>query len=202
MWNSGSEVISRSCAVSSIQNGKPSPAIAYARWVCMTSLDRPVVPEVGISTATSSGRATSGSPSSPAVSPAAASSPASSRPSGGATPASCTSPASPGSVISARGETWPASPASSAGALRGLTGTVTAPSAARASQHSRYGGVVRAVIMTRSPRRTPAAASVRATPATRCAAASNVISVSSSRSQTRPASRAAAAASSRGIVPE
>ena len=28
MWNSGSEVISRSAAVSSIQNGKPSPAIA------------------------------------------------------------------------------------------------------------------------------------------------------------------------------
>ena len=41
MWNSGSEVISRSAAVSSIQYGKPSPAIAYARWVCMTSLDRP-----------------------------------------------------------------------------------------------------------------------------------------------------------------
>ena len=41
MWNSGSEVISRSSAVSSIQYGNPSPAQAYARWVCMTSLDRP-----------------------------------------------------------------------------------------------------------------------------------------------------------------
>ncbi len=55
MWNSGSDVISRSLAVSSIQYGKPSPAIAYARCVCMTSLDRPVVPDVGISTARSSG---------------------------------------------------------------------------------------------------------------------------------------------------
>ena len=48
MWKSGREVISRSSAVSSIQYGKPTPAIAYARWVCMTSLDLPVVPEVGI----------------------------------------------------------------------------------------------------------------------------------------------------------
>ena len=31
MWNSGSEVIMRSSAVSSIHQGKPSPAIAYAR---------------------------------------------------------------------------------------------------------------------------------------------------------------------------
>src|SRR5260370_338962 len=52
MWNSGSEVIIRSAAVSSIQYGNPSPAIAYARWVCMTSLDRPVVPDVGMSMAT------------------------------------------------------------------------------------------------------------------------------------------------------
>ena len=53
MWNSGSEVISRSSGPSSIHHGNPSPAMAYARWVCMTSLDRPVVPEVGISTARS-----------------------------------------------------------------------------------------------------------------------------------------------------
>ena len=56
MWNSGSEVISRSSPVSSIQYGKPSPAIAYARWVCITSFERPVVPDVAMSTATSSGR--------------------------------------------------------------------------------------------------------------------------------------------------
>ena len=55
MWNSGSEVISRSSAVSSIHHGKPSPAIAYARCVWVTSFERPVVPDVGISTAGSSG---------------------------------------------------------------------------------------------------------------------------------------------------
>src|SRR5215813_15167818 len=55
IWNNGSEVIIRSAGVSSIQNGNPSPAIAYARWVCITSFDRPVVPEVGISTARSPG---------------------------------------------------------------------------------------------------------------------------------------------------
>ena len=52
-WNSGNEVIMRSSRSSSSQYGKPSPAIAYVRWVCMTSLDRPVVPEVGSRTATS-----------------------------------------------------------------------------------------------------------------------------------------------------
>ena len=52
-WNSGSEVISRSSAVNCIRYGKPSPAITYTRWVCITSFERPVVPDVGIITATS-----------------------------------------------------------------------------------------------------------------------------------------------------
>ena len=54
-WKSGRLVISRSSAVSSSQYGNPCPAQAYARCVCITSFDRPVVPDVGISTATSSG---------------------------------------------------------------------------------------------------------------------------------------------------
>ena len=41
------------------------------------------------------------------------------------------------SVMTARGLVWRASPASSAGELRGLAATVTTPSEARASQHSR-----------------------------------------------------------------
>ena len=53
MWNSGSDVIRRSSDVSRIHHGKPSPAITYARCVCMTSFERPVVPDVGIITATS-----------------------------------------------------------------------------------------------------------------------------------------------------
>ena len=104
-------------------------------------------------------------------------------------------------MITARGWVCRASPASSAGALRGLTGTVTAPSAARASQHSRYGGVVRAVVITRSPRRIPAARSTSASPPTRWAASAKLIVVSSVRSQVPSGSRPAAAASSRGIVP-
>ena len=53
MWNSGSDVMSRSSLVSCIQYGNPSPAMTYARCVCITSFDRPVVPDVGIITATS-----------------------------------------------------------------------------------------------------------------------------------------------------
>src|SRR5215472_344321 len=56
-----------------------------------------------------------------------------------------TNPARPESVMIARGRVGWAGPASSAGALRGLADTVTAPMDARASQHSRYGPVVRAV---------------------------------------------------------
>src|SRR3954469_15776165 len=55
MWNSGSDVISRSSAFSPIHHGNPSPAHAYARWVWVTSFERPVVPDVGISTDGSSG---------------------------------------------------------------------------------------------------------------------------------------------------
>src|SRR4029453_4497719 len=69
MWNSGSAVIRRSAAPSPIPPGNPPPAITYARWVCMTSFDRPVVPEVGIITATSSGPTPAG-PAPPAGPPA------------------------------------------------------------------------------------------------------------------------------------
>src|SRR5215471_3466646 len=55
MWNSGSEVISRSAAVSSIQNGNPFLAIAYARWGCMARLGRPGGAGVGMGTATAAG---------------------------------------------------------------------------------------------------------------------------------------------------
>ena len=171
-WKSGSVVSIRSAAVSSIQNGKPSPAIAYARCVCITSFDRPVVPDVGISTATSSGptpaagsdpapgrvchrgrivpvgrheRCTSTSAGNGVV----LGSPAPIRPR--SPPAAATRSASPASVTSSFGWTWPISPASSAAELRGLTATAMAPIDVAASQHSRYGGVVLAVSMTRSP---------------------------------------------------
>src|SRR6516165_11612540 len=143
MWNSGSEVIIRSAAVSSIQYGNPSPAIAYARWVCMTSLDRPVVPDVGMSTAISAWL-TDGSRGGPAAGAAMVSQPLvssseSSTPSGGrpVRPASRINGMSPASVMMAPGAVWRARPASSAGALLGLADTVTAPDQASASQHSR-----------------------------------------------------------------
>ena len=60
MWNRGSDVISRSSAVSRSHHGNPSPAITYARCVCITSFDRPVVPDVGIITATSLGSMSAG----------------------------------------------------------------------------------------------------------------------------------------------
>jgi hypothetical protein len=66
--------------------------------------------------------------------------PTSGTPSSGAAAAEVDAAASslrPASVISGRGRVWATSPASSAGALRGLTGTVTAPIDASASQHSR-----------------------------------------------------------------
>ena len=86
--------------------------------------------------------------------------------------------------------------------LRGLTATATAPSAVRASQQSRYGGVVLAVSMTRSPRRTPAAVSAAAAAAVATAAPPKVSDPSSLRIQVPSGSRSAAAASSPGIVPE
>ena len=66
-------------------------------------------------------------------------------------PASVISGERPALVMTARGLVWCASPDSSAGELRGLAATVTAPIEARASQHSRYDGVVRSVTITRSP---------------------------------------------------
>ena len=61
------------------------------------------------------------------------------------------------SVTTARGCTWPTSPASSSRVLAGSVGTVTAPRAARASQHRTYAGVVRAVTTT-GPRAHPGVA--------------------------------------------
>src|SRR5215467_14841119 len=109
----------------------------------MTSLDRPVVPEVGMSTATSAGRtggAGGGSPDGARSCQPLVSSSASSTPRGGmpVMPASLISGISPASVMIARGVVWWASPASSAGALLGLADTVTAPAQASASQHNRY----------------------------------------------------------------
>ncbi len=108
----------------------------------MTSLDRPVVPDVGMSAATSDGLTggTGGSspagarPSQPLVSSSASSTPRGGRP---VMPASVTSGISPVSVMIARGAVWWARPASSAVALLGLADTVTAPVQASASQHNR-----------------------------------------------------------------
>ena len=109
----------------------------------MTSLDRPVVPDVGMRTATSAWPTggTGGGPAAGAVrlSQPLVSSSASSTPRGGrpVIPASAASGMSPASVMIARGAVWCAKPASSAGALRGLADTVTAPDQASASQHNR-----------------------------------------------------------------
>ncbi len=120
MWNSGSDVISRSSAVSSIHHGNPSPAITYARCVCVTSFERPVVPEVGISTTGSS------SPAGPVppMLPVSANSPASGIDAAPETPASA---GTSSSVTTTRGSTCAASPASSASLLRGLAVTTMAP---------------------------------------------------------------------------
>ena len=112
----------------------------------MTSLDFPVVPEVGMRTATSAwltpapragsaapGASTGWAPAQPWVSSLASRTPGA----GLARPASAISGYRPASVIRARGLVWCASPASSAGELRGLAETVTAPIEASASQHSR-----------------------------------------------------------------
>ena len=56
------------------------------------------------------------------------------------------------------------SPASSSRVPAGSVGTVTAPSEASANQHRTYGGVVRAVTTTRSPRPTPVSRSRSAEP--------------------------------------
>ena len=121
MWNSGSDVIIRSSAVSSIHQGNPSPAITYARCVCVTSFERPVVPDVGISTTGSS------SPAGPVPSTPAdrsANSPASGIDAAPGTPPSA---GTSSSVTTTRGSTCAASPASSASLLRGLAVTTMAP---------------------------------------------------------------------------
>jgi len=104
------------------------------------------------------------------------------------------------SVTTSRGSTWCSGPVSSSAVEEGSVGTVTAPMAARANQHSRYGGVVRAVRTTRSPRRTPAARSRSATRPTWPAAPAKDRMPSSVRSQIPPGSRPAAADGSSGIV--
>src|SRR5262245_25263800 len=204
MWNSGSDVMRRSSAVSSIQYGNPAPAMPYARWVCMTSFDRPVVPDVGMSTARSSGVTSTvrldEDPTSVRQSPTSES--MSIWPSAGtsAAPVSFNAGTTAPSVMSARGWTCPTSPASSGAVPDGSVGTVTAPSDASASQVSRYGGVVRAVITTRSPRRTPASRRWSAMTATRPAAPPNVNVPSSVRNHVPRGSRPAAATTSPGIV--
>ncbi len=137
-WNSGSEVIRRSSGVSSSHHGNPSPAIAYARCVWVTSFDRPVVPDVGINTAGSSGRAGPG----PASGGAARENSASTLP----------------SSTTSFGSTCPASPASSDSVERGSTATWMAPRYIAASQVNRYSGRLRAVASTRSPGPAPSSA--------------------------------------------
>ncbi len=158
IWKRGSVVSIRSAEVSSIQNGKPSPAIAYARCVCITSFARPVVPEVGISTARSSGvTPASGSRARPACSASAAgcsqsagSSESTSITAGnGVRPrlpvlvrslssrAAVSTLASAASVMSSLGSTCLISPASSADVPRGFTATATAPMDVSASQATR-----------------------------------------------------------------
>ena len=166
MWNRGSEVMSRSSAVSCIQDGKPSPAITYARCVCITSLERPVVPDVGIITATASGSSAVGPR--PSGSPVNSSSMSTTR---AVEPVSATaddtSGARGGSVTIRPGSTWLTKPDSSVGVEPGLIGTWVAPTSIRASHASRYEAVFRAVTSTRSPgprpheRNEPAARSMR-----------------------------------------
>ena len=104
------------------------------------------------------------------------------------------------SVTSARGRVCWARPASSAGALRGLTDTTTAPSAVTASQQIRYSGVVRAVTMTRSPGPMPAPRRPRAAAATWRSAPAKLSVPSSVRTQMPSGSRAAASARTCGMV--
>ncbi len=103
-------------------------------------------------------------------------------------------------MISARGRACWARPASSAAVLRGLTDTTTAPSAVTASQQMTYSGVVRAVIMTRSPGPRPAPRRPRAAPATWRSAPAKLSVPSSVRIQMPSGSRAAASTRTCGIV--
>ena len=87
--------------------------MVYARWVWVTSFERPVVPEVGIRTAGSSWVAGPG-PSSP--------------------PGSANSSSTPVSSTTSAGSTWPIRPFSSVSVWRGSTATWIAPRYAVASQ--------------------------------------------------------------------
>src|SRR5680860_1661680 len=100
--------------------------MTYARWVCITSFDRPVVPEVGIITATSLGSTSPGPRPSGATSNSSATSARVTLDPGPATAASTTGVNS-GSVTTSVGATWRTNPASSASVLFGFTGTWTAP---------------------------------------------------------------------------
>src|SRR6478609_4510768 len=131
MWNSGRDVIRRSSGVSSIHQGKPSPAIAYARWVWVTSFERPVVPDVGMSTAGSSG------PAGPGPSSGGA----------GLVNSASTFPSS----TTTSGSTCTTRPVSSASVLRGSTATWIPPRYMTASHAKTYSGWLRAVASTRLP---------------------------------------------------
>ena len=129
MWNSGSEVITRSSGVSRIHHGKPSPAITYARWVCITNFERPVVPDVGIITATSF--------SSTDVGPRPSASASYNDATSTTRAAEPTSGARSGSVTTSAGSTCPTKPATSASELFGLIGTWIAPVSISANQLNR-----------------------------------------------------------------
>src|SRR3954451_20424529 len=147
----------------------------------MTSLDLPVVPEVGMRTARSSG-ITRPSGTAPLLEPFASARRVSrSRTSVAATSprASSTRGRRAASVTTARGRTWCTSPVSSSSVAPGSVGTLIAPSEAKASQHTTYDGVVRTVTTTSSPWPTPASPS-RAASAATCEATSPKVSVSSS----------------------
>ena len=120
----------------------------------MTSLDRPVVPDVGIMTARSRSSTFAGPrPVAAAVNSSATSA---------RSTAQSTSDGRSLSVTTRLGMACCTKPASSSRELFGLTGTWTAPTSMSANQTRRYSGVFRAVTRTRSPGPTPAARSALA----------------------------------------
>ena len=134
MWKSGNDVISRSSLVSRNQYGKPSPAITYARCVCITSFDRPVVPDVGIITATSPGSSVAGPRPSGSDSNSA---PTSTRAAPPVADGFGNEGASASSVTINAGATCSTNPASSSALLFGLIGTWMAPTSMSANHESR-----------------------------------------------------------------
>ncbi len=119
----------------------------------MTSFDRPVVPEVGIMTATSRSSTLAG------PRPSGTASKISETSTRGTSPTSGTRSSS---VTINLGAACCTKPANSTRELFGLTGTWTAPTSMSASQVRRYWSVFRAVTSTRSPGPTPAARSALA----------------------------------------